>query len=356
MPVGGAEVLVQRMVGSLPGVEVRCLCLRELGAIGEEIQQGDPARIELLPVAKGKRLNLCGVWKVSRWLRANGIGVVHTHVYNAHVYGVLAARLARIPSIVHHHKSWATMRRHRFLMMWLLSRFCARSITLSKETREDIAKQFGVDEESIEVLSNPVERVERVEGGSRAERRRELGLPEEEFCIATVASLTPPKNPMLNIQMFGALRERVGDRVKFCWFGEGRLRGEMEAAIGEGGLVDSFKLMGIVRPVLPWLGLMDLFVLCSSWEGQSIALMQALGSGVPVIASDIEGNRAILGPDFPGLFPAGDREAYVEMVERAVNREEFRRELTGAQEALLGSLPSEESYHRKLAGIYGDLF
>ena len=45
---------------------MRCLCLRELGAIGEEIEKEDAGRIELLQAAKGKRLSLCGVWKLSR--------------------------------------------------------------------------------------------------------------------------------------------------------------------------------------------------------------------------------------------------------------------------------------------------
>jgi glycosyltransferase involved in cell wall biosynthesis len=61
----------------------------------------------------------------------------------------------------------------------------------------------------------------------------------------------------------------------------------------------------------------SLMVLCSRMEGGANVIIEAVTSGVPVIASDISGNRGMLGDDYPGFFPAGDSAALAAMIERA---------------------------------------
>ena len=89
MPVGGAEDLVGDILRTSPaGVDTRIVCLRELGKVGAALQEQFPGKVELLPWAPGKRFRLGAVLKLAHWLREQGIQLVHTHVYNAHVYGV----------------------------------------------------------------------------------------------------------------------------------------------------------------------------------------------------------------------------------------------------------------------------
>ncbi|MDB6003635.1 MAG: putative glycosyltransferase, partial [Prosthecobacter sp.] len=153
MPVGGAEDLVLSVVrNSQPGAAAEIVCLGELGVVGEEASHHGLA-VYHLPLVRGKRFNLLAVFRLARWLRAQGVDVVHSHVYNAHVYAVLAARWAGIPAVMHHHKTFNRERRRRWLIMRALARWTAAQITLSEKTREDLIDALGISERTCSVLS-----------------------------------------------------------------------------------------------------------------------------------------------------------------------------------------------------------
>ena len=70
-----------------------------------------------------------------------------------------------------------------------------------------------------------------------------------------------------------------------------------------------------------------LMVLTSLMEGGANVIIEAITSGVPVIASDIKGNRGMLGDDYAGYFPAGDAAALAGLIERSVSDPAFYRQL-----------------------------
>src|SRR5437660_583885 len=96
LPVGGAEDLVISLFRAWESAPVGqvIVCLRSLGPLGNELlEKGRP--VELLSCAPGKRWNLAGIVRLAGWLRRNGIEVVHSHVYNSHLYAVPAAAIPR---------------------------------------------------------------------------------------------------------------------------------------------------------------------------------------------------------------------------------------------------------------------
>ena len=66
-----------------------------------------------------------------------------------------------------------------------------------------------------------------------------------------------------------------------------------------------------------------LMVISSRMEGGANVIIEAVTSGVPVLASDIDGNRGMLGPDYAGYFPVGDSAALARMVDRAAVDADF---------------------------------
>lgn len=111
--------------------------------------------------------------------------------------------------------------------------------------------------------------------------------------LGLVASLTAPKNHAANLAMWGAARAQRLD-AQFLLCGEGRMRGELEGTPARLGNTETFRFLGNQRPVHPWVQAMDSFVLWSTWEGQELAIFAC---GLPVLASRIEGNVAVLGAD-----------------------------------------------------------
>jgi glycosyltransferase involved in cell wall biosynthesis len=133
-------------------------------------------------------------------------------------------------------------------------------------------------------------------------------------------------------------------------FGEGQDRPILEKGIEQHQLGENLILAGRKRPVAPWLQSLDLFVLPSHWEGQPLALLQALDCRIPILASRIEGNTALLSEEHPGLFKPNDHNTYADLLEQAVTDEAFRQSLLEFQEKL--PRPSLPKLSLQLAELY----
>lgn len=354
MPVGGAEDLVGDILRTAPAdVDIRVVCLQELGKVGTSLQEQFPGKVVLLPWVPRKRLRIEAVIKLALWLRKQGIQLVHTHVYNAHVYGILPGRLAGIPCVLHHHKTYAEMRWRRKIVLRALSRRAAAHITLSAQTREDLCRVFGVPPEKVRVFINPVDEDTFHPSGDRPKLRQSLDLDAKTPLVGTVASLTPPKNHLLNVAMTVRLNE-LGFNGRFLAFGEGGERSRIAEEVQQRQLTN-FELMGAKRPIAPWMQALDVFTLGSTWEGQPMVLLQALACELPIVASNIEGNAAVLGPDHPALFDVSDANAYAEMIWRVLNDAAFRTSILEHQKRRKAELPTLRDYSRELTAFYREI-
>lgn len=348
MPVGGAEDLVFSIVRGDPQAQI--VCLRDLGVAGESAA-ADGLAITLLPLLKGKRFSLRGVWRLSRWLKEQRIQMVHTQVYNAHVYGVLAAWLAGIPSVMHHQKTFNRERRRRWWTMRLLSRFSRRQITLSEQTKQDVMSALSLPERKTAVLPNFVDGSVYKPAADRAALRDSLSLPVEAPLIGGIASLNIQKNHAATVGMMASLLKRLPQARCFI-FGEGPLREDLQASINERGIGMQLCLAGNKRPIVPWLQALDLMVLPSTWEGQPMVILQALACGVPVICSRIEGNTAVLGEDDPGLFDLDDESDYAEKIHSFFTDSTYRSKLLEHQRRVQAAQPSFSDILKRLDAIY----
>lgn len=354
MPVGGAEDIVLSLASAgVPGVEILPICLRELGVAGAEASEaGVP--VQLLHAARSRRFSLLGVWRLSRWLREQRIDVVHSHVYNAHVYAVLAARLAGLPAVMHHHKTFNRERRRRWLTLRLLAKLTAAQITLSEQTRDDIISALKVPRSITHVMTNTVDtRVFHPVAGHTA-LRHSLGLDAQAQIIGGIASLSSQKNHSATVRMMTGLKKSLPACHAFI-FGEGMMRPTLESEIAAAGVGDVLQLAGNKRPIAPWLQSLDILLLPSTWEGQPMVLLQGMACGVPIVASRIEGNVAALGPDHPGLFDLNDDSDYLRKVQQCLTDSAFRSRLMAYQNDQWARQPRMEDYIENLRQLYAAL-
>lgn len=355
LPVGGAEDLVLSLIRNAdPENPVEVACLRDLGVAGEEaVRDGLP--VHDLRLLTSKRTNLVALWRLARWIKTQGFDLVHSHVYNAHVYAVPAARLAGVPAILHHHKTFQPFRFRRWILMRLLSRLAQAQIALSAQTRADLIQSLRAPSHSFFVLSNAVDSQIYRPAEDRAQTRRSLGLPAEGTLLGAVASLTAPKNHSATLQALAAIpRPNSGIHCLIC--GEGGLRPGLESEIDGLGLGSVVRLVGNQRPIVTWLQAFDFLLLPSLWEGQPMILLQALSCGVPILASRIEGNVAVLGEDHPGLFNLESPDAYASALHRAVSDPAYRQQILDYQSLRREELWTLSSYVKRLADVYQGCF
>lgn len=350
MPVGGAEDFALSVGRYFPQeIEPVFVCLRTLGVIGEELQA--KGQVHLVRAAPGKRLNVFGIMRLAKWLKANRIDLVHCQTYHAHLYGVAAARLAGIPAVVHQQKTLAQMRWHRKWLMHIAVNQAAHLLALSSKTKQDLEAAFSLASNKISVVPNAVDRQVFVPVHDSALAKAQLGLGPE-FLFGAVASLNAVKNHEATIRAYADLKKR-GCAFRGVFIGEGAARPELQAEIDQNGLQPWVQLVGNKRPVVPWLQALDLLVLPSHWEGQPMILLQALSCGVPIIASRIEGNIAALGNDHPGLFDLKDEARYADLMQKAVADSNFRQEILDCQQAL--PIPDASQVAVELASLYRQL-
>jgi glycosyltransferase involved in cell wall biosynthesis len=318
MPVGGAEDFALGVYPHLgPEIQARFVCLRELGTLGEEaLSAGLP--VECLDLFRSKRINPFSIWRLSRWLRRAGVDAVHSQTHHAHIFGVAAARLAGILSVVHQQKTLEELpARKRFLLRRCLHGADA-VIALSAETRTQMQTGLGIPVGKIHVVPNAVDTSVFQPACDTAEARRALGLAAEGFTLCCVGSMHPVKNHGAIIEALGILLSRGQRPPRVVFVGDGPARPALES-LGRGkGVGDRIVFAGRQRPVVPWLHAADAFVLASAWEGQPLAMLQAISCGLPVLASRIEGNTAILGAGHPGLFEPRDAHALADLISTAM--------------------------------------
>lgn len=351
MPVGGAEDLVLSILRNAPPeARAEAVCLGQPGVAGSEaMQAGLP--VHLLPVVSKKRFQPLAVVRLARWLRAQNVDLVHSHVYNAHVYAVLAARLAGIPVVMHHHKTFNRERRRRWWIMRQLAKRTAAQITLSEQTRLDLVDALKLSPETCTVVSNTVDDTVFTPVTDKKAARRLASLSEDHPWVGGIASLSPQKNHIATVRMMDILvREGCNASGVIC--GEGNTRSALQSEIERLQIGHRLRLAGNQRPIAPWLQAFDVLVLPSTWEGQPMVLLQAMACDIPVVASAIEGNIATLGEGHPGLFPLDDDAAYAARVRACLEDDAFRSAVLAHQRQQWARQPRMSDYIAALTAIY----
>ena len=261
--------------------------------------------------------DVCGCFRLWRFLCGAGYPFVHTHTSKGGFVGRLAARLAQVPVIVHtahgfafHEASssfetmlWATLER-------LAARWCDRIVTVSGFHRQWALRLRIGSPGQVVAIPNGIG-AERVSPNRTAmETRAALGLDPSSLAVVTTGRLAEQKGLRYLVAAVPALVAALGDRFRLLLAGEGRLRSSLERQAQALGIAEYVSFLGFRRDVGDVLSASDIVVLPSYREGLSIALLEAMAMGKPVVATEIGSNREVLQDGSTGLLvPARSTDA-----------------------------------------------
>jgi glycosyltransferase involved in cell wall biosynthesis len=188
--------------------------------------------------------------------------------------------------------------------------FCLadRVVTVSHQLKEHHARRTGFPEQRITVIHNGVDNQRfRPNAEARARVRRELGLSEGEFCIGSVGNLFPVKDHLTLLRAADELASN-GGAWRVLVIGDGPELPRLEAFVAAHEACRrrvSFLRSSDRVPEL--LQALDAYVLSSVFEGVSNSLLEAMSTGIPVVATVVGGNPEVVIDGVSGLlFPAGD--------------------------------------------------
>lgn len=268
------------------------------------------------------------------FIKKNRIQIVHTHSSKAGILGRLAAKIARIPVIIHTVHGWSFHDYQPrivfyFYLFWekICATFTSKIIVVSKHD-QDKGFNNSVGRESQYVLIRyGINRKEFASSTKRFIARRSLGLGDVDLVVGMVACFKPQKSPLDFIKLAAAIKRNFPD-AKFILVGDGLLRQKICTLINKFNLKGQVILTGWHNDVPLILSCLDIFVLTSLWEGLPIAVLEAMAAGVPVVATDTGGIGEVVVNGKTGcLVNKGDIQSMQNRVEGLLNnaaqRDEF---------------------------------
>jgi glycosyltransferase involved in cell wall biosynthesis len=145
--------------------------------------------------------------------------------------------------------------------------------------------------------------------------------------VGTVTRLSPQKAPADFIVAAGSiLKHEPG--THFVIVGDGPMRQEVEALVKDMGLNGAITFTGLRRDVPNLMAAFDIFVLCSLWEGLPRVLPLAMATGLPIVATDIDGNAEAVKDGVNGiLVPPNDPETLAEAVLSLIQEKELAKRM-----------------------------
>jgi glycosyltransferase involved in cell wall biosynthesis len=252
-------------------------------------------------------ITLCGLVKL---MREERFTVVHTHCAKAGLLGRLAARLTRVPVVVHTFHAFSThdfmspARRTAYLLVDRLTRPLAHQyVAVSPRVAREAVERRVVRPGSITVVPSAVD-LDEIPGHSDPSVRLELGIPSDAPLVGTVGRFCRQKAPLDFVRM-AALVNQARPEVRFVMVGDGTL----ESAPLEQEARDEADRLGVAivftgfRPDAPRIAAgFDVFVISSLYEGLGRALTEAMASGRPVVATAVNGVPDLVEPGSTGLL------------------------------------------------------
>ncbi len=292
--VGGLERVVLDLVNQASNdFRFVVCCLEEAGPWASEIP---PSKGKVVALNKKPGVDWRLVWKIASLARAEKVDVIHTHNSTAHFYGAVAGRFtrARVLHTEHGKNVGEEARYHR--LNYMAARFTDFTAVVSEKNAEIAVAHEGVARANLQVIPNGIH-VDRFSAPRHGTGRR----------IGTVGRLVPEKNYPLLLRATAAI---TGADLVFV--GDGPLREDLQKQAGSRA-----SFLGQRADVSELLAGFDVFVLPSDTEGMSLALLEAMAAGCPIVVTAVGGNVELIKHLQTGLVvPPNDEAALRTAIER----------------------------------------
>lgn len=306
---GGTERLVLEIVRRLHAcVPMAVCCLEEPGAWADRVTAlGVP--VTALSRAPGFHPGLA--LRLAAVARTAGANVLHCHHYSPFVYGRLASLVSpglRAVYTEHGRLSDAPPSLKRMLANRLIMAGASDLYAVSHDLRAHLLREAVPDR--MRVIWNGIDPGEAPSPAARAAARAALGAAEDDYVVGAVSRLDPVKDLVTVIDAVSQAR-RVQPRLRLAIVGEGPERPRLEEAIRRAAVGDHVHLLGHrdeVRALLPGF---DVFANCSTSEGISLTLLEAMAAERPIVATRVGGTpEVVLDGETGRLVPARDAAAF----------------------------------------------
>ena len=260
--------------------------------------------------------------------------IVHTHSSKAGILGRLAAKSVGVPVIIHtvHGFSFSPFQSLIKRIFYqtaekLVSSLTTHFIFVSREDMEAAVNLRLVKNNHSLIRSGfPFDQFVASNIQKRSIRLK-YNLPEKSFICGIVAPFKPQKG-LLHLINIAARVIKNRKNVLFVLVGDGEQRKSIEAELQRRTISANFRLPGFIEPIGPIMDTFDCALSTSLWEGLPQSLVQFRLKQIPVLASDIPGNREVIQNNKNGfLIPVEDHETFCDKLLYLIDNPSERKRL-----------------------------
>ncbi|PYV45505.1 MAG: hypothetical protein DMG06_02080 [Acidobacteria bacterium] len=371
MDLGGAQQAVLHLARRLDqSLFEQILITGEGGELSAELCSIPSIKCYILP-SLSRRVGLGGllddlrtIIRIRSILRQEVPEIAHTHTPKAGILGRWAAWMAGIPRIIHtfHGFGFSEFQPSgvRRLYIWverLTSLITTRFVVVAESNRLKGQEYRIFGRADCDLIRSGIDFS--AFGNmfvDKSKKKLELGFAPSDKIVGIVAGFKPPKA----LHHFVTVARRVSDQrtdIKFLMVGDGELREQLEEHVDRLHLDSIVKMVGWRRDVPEFLEIFDVFLLTSLWEGLPRVVVEAMITGVPVVAPDVDGIAEVVRSGETGyLVSPGDTASMAQRVIELLDNETLRRQMGRAAKGVGQEFSVEnmiEDYTRLYIGLAG---
>ncbi|WP_352405039.1 glycosyltransferase [Sporanaerobacter acetigenes] len=281
--LGGAQTMLENIVNELhknPEINVKvCSFYNMKSPITERLEKSG---VEIFYLGKHKGLDLSTYYKLVILLRKFKPNVIHTHRYSLR-YIVPSLKMSGLKDvkIIHTLHSIAPMEVPKNLQKlqnkWFKSKMVI-PVAISNGVKESMFDIYDLGKDDVPVIFNGVPLNKCVKKNNY----------EAYGVILHIGRFSDVKNHIELIKMFKELL-KSNDKLKLNLIGSGELENEVKEYVAKLNISDNVNLLGAQESCFDYLNKSDIFILPSKYEGMPMTIIEAMGTGLPVVSRPMGG-------------------------------------------------------------------
>jgi glycosyltransferase involved in cell wall biosynthesis len=280
--------------------------------------------------------------------------------------GVYMARRLKVPAVYTYHTRLEHYAHFVFLpgslfrniiAHFLVRRFANKcdAVIVPTDSTEEYLRMIGVTAPTyVQPTGIEYDRFQHVEPAQVEKLKKRLKIKDETVFVS-VSRLSNEKNIDFMIDALAELKKNTDKAFRLLIVGDGHQKQRLQAKIDELGLTETIQLVGSVAPenMANWYQLGDAFLFASQSETQGMVILEAMAAGLPVVAVRSSGIDDVVEDGFNGYKTPAKQAVWLERVERILNDESLRKELSDNAESFAKAY-SVERFSQDVRHIYAE--
>lgn len=316
LEVGGAEIMCENLSLSLSKTGQSVIIVSFYKCNSPIIKRIESRGQKIIFLDKKKGIDISLIGKLRRVLLEEKPDIIHSHLYSLK-YAVVASvglgikRIHTLHSIANHENSFLNRKINGLFFSFNM----AIPVALSEIVQNTIINEYHIPQEKIPIIFNGID--------------IENCMPKSEYRfinniqIVHVGRFSEPKNHLEILTAILKLHNSIPN-IRLSLIGDGELRQTIQNFISSNKMEEYVSLIGVVDNVFSYLYNSDIFILPSKYEGMPMTLIEAMGSGLPIVASNVGGIPDMIIDRFSGLICEPESDDIYNKILEYINNQRLR--------------------------------